>query len=94
MLLIESAIAGLKMKGLQDPVSDLRRDLMKRRDLIPFDGVLGGTMGFFGSSITLLSTQWVYAEFEDGHIAGRCLLSYEVGPGGSLSWRVLSATLD
>jgi len=94
MLLTELDISDLKMKGLQDPVRDLRGDLMKHRDLIPFKGVLGGTMDFVENSITLLSPQWVYAEFEDGHIAGRCLLIFEVAPGGSLSWRVLSATLD
>ena len=94
MLLSEFDISDLKKRGLKDPVNDLRRDLMRRRELIPFEGVLGGTMGFIEASIAPLSRQWVYAEFEDGHIGGRCVLSYEVGPGGSLSWRVLSAALD
>ena len=94
MLLSEFDISDLKKRGLKDPVNDLRRDLMRRRELIPFEGVLGGTMGFVEASIAPLSRQWVYAEFEDGHIGGRCVLSYEVGPGGSLSWRVLSAALD
>jgi hypothetical protein len=94
ILLNEFDISDLKKKGLKEPVNDLRRDLMRRRELIPFEGVLGGTMGFIEASIVPLSRQWVYAEFEDGHIGGRCVLSYEVGPGGSLSWRVLSAALD
>ena len=93
-LLNEFDISDLKKKGLTDPVNDLRRDLMRRRDLIPFEGVLGGTMGFIEASIAPLSRQWVYAEFEDGHIGGRCVLSYEVGAGGGLFWRVLSAALD
>ena len=94
MLLSEFDISDLKKRGLKDPVNDLRRDLMRRRELIPFEGVLGGTMGFVEASIAPLSRQWVYAEFEDGHIGGRCVLSYEVGADGGLSWRVLSAALD
>jgi hypothetical protein len=94
MLLDECAISNLMQMGIKDPVNDLRRDLLAHRELIPYEGVLGGTMAFIEESISLLSTRWVFAEFEDGHIQGRCLLSYEVGPGAHISWKVLSATLD
>jgi hypothetical protein len=94
MLLNEFDISHLKKKGLPDPESDLRRDLMGHPELIPMEGILGGTMGFVEDSIALLSQQWVYAEFEDGHTGGCCLLSYEVGPGGHISWHVLAAAPD
>jgi hypothetical protein len=94
MLLNEHDILGLKKMGLRDPVNDLRRDLHAHPELIPFEGVLGGTMGFVEDRIAVLSRQWVYAEFEDGHIGGSCLLSYEVKSGGGISWNVLSAVLE
>ena len=55
------------------------------------EGILGGTMGFVEDSVALLSPQWAYAEFEDGHTGGRCLLHYEVGPGGHISWHVIAS---
>ena len=94
MLLSDREIRQLRRKGLEDPVNELRHDLVLHPELIPYKGVLGGTMGFTDDSIALLSTQWVLAQFEDGHIGGRCLLSYDVGPGGRVSWKVIAATLD
>ena len=93
MLLNEFEVSDLKQMGLEDPVNDLRRDLIKHPELIPYEGVLGGKMAFIEDSIALLSTRWVFAQFEDGHIEGRCLLSFEVGPGGQISWKILSAML-
>src|SRR5690554_5610118 len=40
----ESDIRILQLRGLQNPVQDLKQDLMHKTDLIEFDGVLGGTM--------------------------------------------------
>ena len=93
MLLWDHEIQRLREKGLEDPVNNLRDDLMSHPELIPYEGVLGGTMGFFRSRIALLSLRWVYAEFEDGHIGGRCLLEYDVAPGGKITWSVIEAEL-
>ncbi len=93
MLLWDHEIQRLQERGLEDPVNDLRDDLMGHPELIPYEGVLGGTMGFVRSRIALLSLRWVYAEFEDGHIAGRCLLEYDVAPGGRITWRVIESEL-
>jgi hypothetical protein len=94
MLLNDFELRRLVRMGLKDPVNELRHDLVLHPELIPYKGILGGTMGFTNDSIALLSTQWAFARFEDGHIAGRCLLSFEVGPGGRISWKVIAATLD
>ena len=94
MLLDDIETRRLKKMGLRDPVSDLRRDLLAHPELIPYEGVLGGRMAFLEYSVILLSTRWAFAEFEDGHIQGRCLLTYEVAPDGRISWKVLSAMLD
>ncbi len=87
-------IENLQKKGLTDPVSDLRNDLMDEPDLITREGVLGGTMGFyFSEGIHVLNERWVLAYFEDGHVGGAMLLRYEVLPGGEVRWEVLDEWL-
>ena len=81
----------LKQAGLSDPVHDLKADLQLHRELIPYPGVLGGTMGFYSDEdIRILGPRWVFARFEDGHIGGVMLLEYRVS-GGKITWRRLAA---
>jgi hypothetical protein len=88
-------IANLQKNGLPDPEKDLVADLMQHSELIPYEGVMGGTMGFYSKKdIHILSSRWVLASFEDGHIGGRMLLEYRVDPGGKIHWRVIVAYLD
>ncbi|MGI6451468.1 MAG: DUF4362 domain-containing protein [Desulfitobacteriia bacterium] len=69
-------------------------DLMQHPELIPYDGVLGGTMGFYDpESIQVLSDRWVFAGFDDGHINGYMLLSYRINDG-KISWEVIDSYLD
>ncbi len=93
-LLDPTEVALLKARGLEDPVHDLREDLMRRRDLIPYEGVLGGRMQFVPSGIAVLSPEWVYARFEDGHVGGSCLLAFDVLPSGEIVWRRIAARQD
>jgi len=73
----------------------LKRDLMDREDLIPFEGRLGGTMDFYtADAIEVLSDSWVYAQFDDGHVQGGMLLEYSVGADGEINWRVIEARLE
>jgi hypothetical protein len=88
-------IAQLERYGIADPEADLASDLMQHRELIPYKGVMGGTMGFYSKrAIHILSSRWVLAAFEDGHIGGKMLLEYRVDPGGNIHWRVIEAYLD
>jgi hypothetical protein len=88
-------IAQLERYGIADPEADLASDLMQHRELIPYEGVMGGTMGFYSKrAIHILSSRWVLAAFEDGHIGGKMLLEYRVDPGGNIHWRVIEAYLD
>jgi hypothetical protein len=81
----------LKINDIDDPISYLKKDLKKRKDLIPYDGVLGGTMGFYDeNSIHVLNYKWVYAHFEDGHIGGEMLLEYSISDG-KINWKVIDA---
>ena len=85
----------LQKKGLKDPRREIVADLQKHPELIPYKGVLGGRMGFYSPSmIQILSKQWVFAYFEDGHRGGWLLLEFRVTPGGQISWKVLRSYLD
>lgn len=87
-LLSPSDIAWLKGRGLENPVEDLKRDLLQSREIIPQKGVLGGTMHFTGDGVQVLNRKWVLAYFEDGHNAGNALLTYKIN-NGKITWRVI-----
>lgn len=90
----EFEIEQLKQKGLKDPVKDLKSDLAKRNDLIPYKGVLGGTMGFyFEEHIYIISSKWAAAYFEDGHKNGIMLLKYSIQKDGKIRWYVMDSIL-
>ena len=85
----------LKKQGFLKLEEDLATDLMHHRELIPYKGVLGGTMGFYSQKdIHVLTSRWVLAAFEDGHVGGHMLLEYAVSPGGEIQWKVISSYLD
>jgi hypothetical protein len=89
----QNQLENLANKGLSDPVSDIRQDLVKRSGLIDMESVHGGKMGFyFHDGIHILNEKWVFAYFEDGHMAGALLLKYEINEDGSLGWEVLDET--
>lgn len=94
MLLWPHEIRALQEWGLDDPVEQIRDDLVAHPELIPHEGVLGGQMHFPRDAITLLSRKLVYAEFSDGHIGGSCLLEYKVNPGGEIAWEVIRTYMD
>ena len=82
----------LKDQGLKNPVNDIITDLMKHPELIPYQGVVGGKMGFYSESdIFVISTRLVRASFDDGHTGGWMLLEYEVPGENEISWKVLES---
>jgi len=85
-------IERMRRKGLKDPVKDIISDLTQHRELIPYKGILGGTMNFYSESkIWILTNRWVLAYFEDGHIGGYLLLEYEVTSDGGIKWKTLAS---
>jgi len=78
-------------ESMTNPRERVLEDLLSRRDLLPWEGVLGGTMKiqrdrdvwFFGPS-------WCLAYVEDGHIGGYMLLSYKIRETG-IKWDLLDA---
>ena len=83
-------VEDLARKGLANPVEDLRSDLISDPDLIGASAVLGGQMGFyFRDGIHILNKRWVFAYFEDGHLAGAMLLRYDIDKEGRIIWEVI-----
>lgn len=83
----------LQSKGFKGEPKEIVSDLMKHSELIPYEGVLGGTMGFYDEkSIHVISDQWVLASFSDGHTSGYMLLKYDWNQG-EFSWKVIDSYL-
>jgi hypothetical protein len=76
-------------QGLHDPINDLVKDLMKHNELIPCEGSVGGTPGFYNPKrIAVLSKDHVIADFDDGHDEGTVELTFIVSHG-TISWTVV-----
>ncbi len=89
---LQELVADLKKQGLNDPLNDLKNDLINKRDLIPYRG-LRGSRTFFTDDIYFLRYDGVLATFEDGHFAGYLILKYAVN-NGTISWEVVGHCLD
>ncbi len=87
----EGAHPGAAGHGPADPIL---ADLARHPELIPFPGLEGGTMRFYPSQSSVIAPGWAYGYFEDGHIAGRGLFEYQVGRGGEIRWKRITAKLD
>ncbi|HEY4553375.1 MAG TPA: hypothetical protein VIG80_09290 [Bacillaceae bacterium] len=84
----------LEKAGFGGTVEDFRAELMKQTDLIPYEGILGGTMGFREENILVLSDKYVYAMIDDGHYMGYMLLTYEIKNGKVAKWTVTETGLN
>ena len=85
-------IESLKQKGLIDPLQDITEKLSDTPGLIPYPGVLGGTMRF--GKISLIRDRWAIAEFDDGHILGTMILRYSVSKDTTLKWTVVDKDVE
>lgn len=83
---------GVKDYNKKNPIGAIKDELRNHKEVIPYEGVLGGTMGFYiPGNILILNDRWIYAEFEDGHIGGAILLKYEISKDSVLTWDVIDA---
>ncbi len=94
MMLSKGEIESLRRQGLQDPVEDLRHDLVAHPELIPYRPTHGEFQFLAPEEIVLLPGSWVCAYFEDGMVPGHLLLRYQVLPGGRIVWRRLDGQLQ
>ena len=79
----------LLRKGIDNPAEFIEKSLKEQPTLIPIKGVLGGTMHF--TEIQPLSDEWVIANYEDGHIAGKAIYKYKLNKNGKLEFELLDA---
>jgi len=94
-LITAREVAALREQGLRNPVQQVVDSLIAHREVIPHEGVLGGTIRFHPDyAIHVLDDSWVYASFDDGHIQGRGIFSYEVQPDSSISFRAELSVID
>ncbi len=82
----------LKEKGFETPEL-LLETLNDENDLIPYEGILGGTMKWWPSESRLINNEWVLGYFEDGHILGHALLEYQIDDQQNVNWKLIKAIL-
>lgn len=82
----------LRQKGLENPHETLLSDLQNKREMITYEGVLGGQMQF--RNVYLLTSKWLMAEFDDGHIQGYALMEYTINDPDDIEWKVIDAYLE
>lgn len=76
------------------PERRILQSLSERRDLIPQQPVLGGSMDFVLEESVVLNRHWVLAVYEDGHVRGQALFEYQVSEAGEISWKLLTHRPD
>lgn len=72
----------------------LMATLTDKDSIIPIKGVLGGTMHWIPENSILLTDKFVFASFEDGHVAGFALLQYSFEGQGEVTWKVIETYMD
>lgn len=81
-------------RGADARADTIIADLARHPELIPFEGMEGGTMRFYPAQSSVIAPGWAYGYFEDGHIAGHGLFEYQAGSGGRYRWKRLAAKLE
>ena len=62
--------------------------LERNSQLIPEKSILGGTMRFVDSEI--LNERFIWAAYEDGHIAGEAIFQYKLNEADSIDFKLIS----
>lgn len=70
---------------------NITNDLFNHPELIPYEGVLGGTMMF--TSVNVINQHYVFARFEDGHIMGAGLFEFQINADQSINWHHVTSNL-
>ena len=84
---------GLVDHGFKTPLA-LLEDLATHDELLPVEGVLGGTMKWWPEYSVVLNEKYVFGYFEDGHILGYALLKYSFDKDDNLKWQVIDTYMD
>lgn len=85
----EKLYFGPAFDSISNPQEFIKNKLKTSTGMIPIQPVLGGTMEF--RKIIILSNNWVYAMYDDGHIQGASIFTYGFGPKGQLIFKQVCA---
>ncbi len=81
----------MRTRARPDPRSLVLESLLAREDLIPWEGIHGGTMKIYDPSMVwFIGPRWCIAWVEDGHIGGYMLLRFDTDTG-QIQWRLLDS---
>lgn len=75
--------------SIDNPEAFLLEKLQNSPNLIPKEGVLGGTMYF--SKLTFINENLLLAEYEDGHVMGKGIFTYQMDKTGNLIFEFIGA---
>lgn len=89
----EYVLDGLVKHGFKTPLA-LLEDLATHDELLPVEGVLGGSMKWWPEYSVVLNEKYVFGYFEDGHILGYALLKYSFDKDENLKWQVIDTFMD
>lgn len=70
--------------SIEDPKDFISKSLKGKPNLIPLKPVVGGKMEF--RTVKVLTEEWVLGEYDDGHIEGKSIYQYKMGPDGKLQF--------
>ncbi len=76
-------------RGIANPAEFIAHKLREKPELIPLKAVLGGQMHF--GNIELVSSEWLIADFNDGHVEGRGIYKYVLNANGEFEFELLEA---
>lgn len=86
-------LEGLVNHGFKTPLA-LLEDLATHDELLPVEGVLGGSMKWWPEYSVVLNEKYVFGYFEDGHILGYALLKYSFDKDDTLKWQLIDTYMD
>ncbi|MBZ9632563.1 hypothetical protein LB465_17420 [Salegentibacter sp. LM13S] len=78
--------------SLDNPETFIVESLERNQQLIPQKSVLGGTMRFVDTEI--LNERFIWAAYEDGHIAGEAIFIYKLNEADSIDFKLISEIRD
>ena len=92
-ILPDYVLEGLVKRGFKTPLA-LLEDLATHDELLPVEGVLGGTMKWWPEYSVVLNEKYVFGYFEDGHILGYAILKYSFDNDDNLKWQLINTYMD
>lgn len=77
--------------GIKNPREFIIQSLLKKPELIPEKGILGGQMKFM--EVKLLDKECLIAYYEDGHTSGRAIYNYKLN-NGQLEFKLIASYVE